>query len=72
MTMPTIEDNLNNALDRHLELKEKARKVFEKQQDKYHKRLRSLNIEISKITKDLDRTKGDNYPTDGLFYPKQN
>ncbi len=72
MAMPTIEDALNNALKRHLELKEKARKVFEKQQDEYYKRLRSLNIEISKITKDLDRTEGDNYPTDGLFYPKQN
>ncbi len=72
MAMPTIKDDLNNALNHHLELKEKARKVYEKQQDEYYKRLKSLNIEISKITKDLDRTEGNNYPTDGLFYPKQN
>ena len=72
MAMPTMEDALNNALKRHEQLIDKANEEFQRQEMHYKARVAMLSNEISKIKDDLDRTEGDNYPADGLFYPKQN
>ena len=72
MAIPTMEDALNNALKRHEQLIDKAKEEFQRTEMNYKARVAMLNNEISKIKDDLDRTEGNNYPADGLFYPKQN
>ena len=72
MKPTTMEDSLNSALEHYEKLIKEAKEEFQRTEMHYRARVAMLNTEISKIKDDLDLTKGDNYPADGLFYPKQN
>jgi hypothetical protein len=69
--LPTMEDILKHNLKLHKDLKIEAKNKFEQAKKDFVERINGLDENIEKIQDDLKRTKGDDYPDDGKFFPAQ-